>query len=85
VPPILDLDALLTGTQAAMFAEVSVQAVGNWRTRGYRLPDGTKTHLQVATDGHGRAIRDGQGRPMYRLRDVIAAEAATAGHAKRAA
>jgi len=64
----LDLMALLTGAQAAMYARVSVRVIVNWRNRG-RLP--------VAVDEHGEEIRDSRGRPLYRLLDVAKAEAGT--------
>jgi hypothetical protein len=67
--PSLDMDALLPGKMAAMLAGVSVRVVVNWRNRGY---------LKVATDGHGNEIRDERGRPLYRVRDILAVEAATA-------
>ena len=69
VPPQLDMDALLSGTQAAGVARVSVRAVVNWRNRGW---------LPVAVDERGNEIRDGRGRPRYRLGAVLAAEKMTA-------
>lgn len=81
----LDLRALLTGTEAASYCGVTVQAVVNWRTRGYRLPSGTRAHLRPAADAHGRELRDSRGRRLYRLADVLKAEAATSRHAGRAA
>ena len=78
----LDLDALLSGTEAALYTGLTVAAITNWRTRGYRTPGGIR-HLPVATDAHGREIRDAQGRPKYRLRDILRADAAT--HARRRA
>lgn len=64
----LDLDALLTATQAAAYARVTVNVIVNWRNRG---------HLPVATDDQGQEIRDRKGRPRYRLLDVAKAEHAT--------
>ena len=86
MPDLLDLDALLTATQAAEYAHVSVGTIVNWRNRGYCLP-GTRTRvkLPVAVDRNGREIRDTQGRPRYRLLDVARAEAATSKRARRAA
>ena len=69
MPPILDMDALLSGTQAAAVARVTVAAIVNWRNRGW---------LPVAVDEHGREIRDTRGRPRYRLGAVLAAEKMTA-------
>jgi hypothetical protein len=66
--PDLDMDALLSGSQVAMMAGVSLPAVCNWVARGY---------LPVATDGEGREIRDPCGRPRYRLRDALKADVAT--------
>lgn len=62
------MDALLSGSQAARMAGVSVAAVCNWVARG---------HLPIARDSQGREIRDGRGRPRYRLRDVLEAERIT--------
>lgn len=73
---MLDVDALLTGSEAAAYAKVTVAAVSNWRARG---------HLPVATDEHGAEIRDSRGRPKYRLLDVAKAEHATHKRARRAA
>jgi hypothetical protein len=73
-PP--DVDALLSASEAAAYAGVSVSAIGNWRDRG---------HLPVAKDEHGQEIRDRRGRPRYRLLDVAKAEHATSKLARRAA
>ena len=56
----LDPQRLITTTAAAYLADVSVQAIVNWRNRG---------HLPVAE-------RDEHGRPKYRLLDVVKCEAA---------
>ena len=61
----LDLNALLSGTDAALYAGVSVNVIVNWRNRGL---------LPVATDEHGNEIRDSRGRPRYRLLAVAKAE-----------
>jgi hypothetical protein len=61
----LDLDALLTATEAAGYAGVTVAAVCNWRARGL---------LPAATDENGHEIRDERGRRVYRLLDVAKAE-----------
>ena len=61
----LDLDALLSATEAAEYAGVTVAAVCNWKARGL---------LPVATDADGGEIRDERGRPRYRLLDVAKAE-----------
>lgn len=77
VPETLDLHALLSASEAAMYAGVSVQAIVNWRNRG-KLP--------VAKDAHGNEIRCSCcHRPKYRLLDVARAEAATSKRARRAA
>lgn len=65
---MLDLNALLTATEAAAYAGVTVNVIVNWRNRGW---------LPVATDRNGREIRDSRGRPRYRLLDVAKAENAT--------
>lgn len=72
----LDVNALLTATEAACYAGVSVNVIVNWRNRG---------HLPVATDERGREIRDRQGRPRYRLLDVAKAENATKQRGERMA
>src|SRR5207248_3102815 len=71
----VDPMALLTASQAAMYAghvdhegKPKVNVIVNWRNR--RL-------LPVATDDEGREIRDGRGRPYYRLADVARADALT--------
>lgn len=66
--PALDLDALLSATEAASYADVTVNVIVNWRNRGI---------LPVATDEHGAEIRDERGRPRYRLLDVAKAEHGT--------
>jgi hypothetical protein len=65
----LDPDALLPGRLAAGLAGVSIQVIVVWRNRGY---------LPVATDDAGRELRGPRGRPLYRVRDVLAVEARTA-------
>lgn len=62
--------ALLTATQAALFAGVSVQAVWNWHNRG---------HLPAATDDDGNEITDSRGKRLYRLVDLARADAKMAG------
>lgn len=61
----LNVDALLTATEAAAYASTTVNVIVNWRNRGW---------LPVATDTQGREIRDHGGRPRYRLLDVAKAE-----------
>lgn len=85
MPDLLDVHAPVTATEAAEYAGVTVQAVCNWRRRGYLLPDGTRAYLPVARDEHGREIRDAQGRPKYRLIDVAKAERATSKRGRRVA
>jgi hypothetical protein len=72
----LDVDALLSASEAAVYAGVSVGAVCNWVRRG---------HLPVATDADGNEIRGKDGRPRYRLLAVAKAEHATSKAARRAA
>jgi hypothetical protein len=67
--PAVDPFALLTATEAASYAGVSVAAVCNWTRRG---------HLPVATDDAGKEIRDIRGRRLYRLVDVAKADVKTA-------
>ena len=71
---VLNVNALLTATEAATYAGVTVAAICNWRARGY---------LPVATNGQGREIRDRRGRPKYRLLDVAKAEQATKERAEK--
>jgi hypothetical protein len=61
----LNLRALLTASQAALYTGVTPAAVCNWVSRGY---------LKPAADRQGRVIKDSRNRPLYRLMDVIAAE-----------
>ena len=70
----LDVNALLTATEAGRYAGVSRHAIVKWRERG---------HLPVATGEDGSEIRDSHGRPLYRLIDVAKAEHATARAARR--
>jgi len=72
----LDLTALLSATDAAAYAGVTVNVIVNWRNR--RL-------LPVATDADGNEIRDERGRPRYRLLDVAKAENATRQRAEQMA
>jgi hypothetical protein len=72
----LDLNALLSATEAAEYAGVTVATVCNWRARGY---------LPVAAGEDGNEIRDRQGRPRYRLLDVAKAEHATKQRGERMA
>ena len=74
--PDLDVNALLSATEAAGYAGVSVAVICKWRERG---------HLPVAIDARGAEIRDKQGRPRYRLLDVAKAENATRQRAERMA
>jgi hypothetical protein len=75
--PDLDMNALLSATEAAGFARVSVNVIVNWRNRGW---------LPVATDPEtGREIRDSRGRPRYRLLAVAKAEARTHQRAQKMA
>jgi hypothetical protein len=74
--PGIDLNALLSAKEAAGYAGVSIAAVCKWRERG---------HLPVATDAEGNEIRDGQGRPRYRLLDVAKAERRTHERARQMA
>lgn len=58
--------ALITASEAAAYARVSVQAVCNWRKRG---------HLPSAKDDNGNEITDSRGKPLYRLVDVARTDA----------
>lgn len=73
----LDIYALLSGKQAAMYAGVKLYVICKWRERGI---------LPVATDPvTGTEIRGDDGRPRYRLLDVAKAENATRQRAEQMA
>jgi hypothetical protein len=76
VPVPLDMDALLPGRLAAALAGVSLQVIANWRRRGI---------LDTAKDELGEEILDKAGRRLYRVRAVLAAEAAAAERCERLA
>jgi hypothetical protein len=63
----LNTNALMTASQAALYAGVTVAAVCNWVARGQLAP---------ATDRHGRVLRNSRRCVLYRLLDVARAEAA---------
>ena len=67
----LDVNARLTGAQAARYAQVTRQAVHNWHERGYLTRDGERVYLTQGDDG------------KYRLLDVAKAEHATRRRARR--
>jgi hypothetical protein len=74
--PQLDINALLSATEAMKWARVnSVQVITNWHRRGL---------LPIARDDHGREIRVA-GRPRYRLLDVAKAKRAAELNAARMA
>lgn len=77
MPDAIDVDAKLTATMAAQYADVSPQAIINWRKRGYCLP-GTRTKVYLPVAGY-----DDRGHPLYRLLDVAKAHAATRQRARR--
>ena len=70
----LDMDALLSASDIARFAGVSLSAVCNWNARGL---------LPVARDKDGNEIRDSRGRPRYRFRDAARADALAVARAER--
>lgn len=76
------VDSLITTTDAANLAGVSVAAVSNWRERGYLAPDpdrpGEQKRMHLTPAGHDR-----RNRPLYRWIDVVKAEHATRGRARR--
>ena len=61
------MDALVTASQGAAWTGRTVAAVCNWVPRG---------HLEPARDRRGAVRRDSRGRVLYRLGDVLKAEAA---------
>jgi hypothetical protein len=66
--PDLDVNALITATEAAVYAGVKVTTVCKWRERGW---------LPVAKGDDGAELRDRRGSRLYRLLDVAKAEAGT--------
>lgn len=70
------LEELITATEAARRLQVTVAAVTNWATRGYRSETGEKVVLPV------RGLNE-RGHKLYRFIDVALAERATREHAKR--
>jgi hypothetical protein len=70
------LESLLSTTDAASIAGVSVAAVSNWRERGYLGPEGQRVYLEPAGYDH-------RNRPLYRWIDIAKAEHATRGRARR--
>lgn len=73
------LESLISTTDAAYLAGVSVAAISNWRERGYLARiDGQPTRVHLAPAGY-----DGRNRPLYRWIDVAKAERATRDRARR--
>ena len=64
--PEINMDALVTASQGATWTGRTVAAVCNWAARG---------HLHPARDRHGMTRKDSRGRVLYRLGDVLQAEA----------
>ena len=62
----INMDALVTASQGAAWTSCTVAAVCNWAARG---------HLTPAKDRRGYARRDSRGRLLYRLGDILQAEA----------
>lgn len=65
--PLDRLNELITTSEAATLAGVTVAAISNWRDRGLLAQSGT----------------DHRGRPLYRFLDVAKAERATRDRARR--
>jgi hypothetical protein len=63
----INMDRLVTASQAAVAAQVTVAAICNYVARDQLLP---------ATGRDGRPLKDARGRRLYRLGDVLKAEAA---------
>jgi hypothetical protein len=63
----INMDALVTASQGAAWTSCTVAAVCNWAARG---------HLTPAKDRRGLPRRDSRGRLLYRLGDILRAEAA---------
>jgi hypothetical protein len=70
------IDSLISTTEAANLAGVSVAAISNWRERGYLTVTGERVHLTPA-------CHDGRNRPLYKWIDVAKAERATRERARR--
>ena len=60
------MDALVTASQGAAWTGKTVAAVCNWVAR---------EHLKPARDRHGSVRKDSRGRVLYRLGDLLEAEA----------
>lgn len=88
VPVLVDADtvnSLITATEAASYAKVSVNTICNWVSRGYLAEDGTddkgrtkyvRKHLEVVE-------YNDRGKPLYHFLDVARAERATRERARR--
>jgi hypothetical protein len=74
--PLLDVNALVTASEGAVYAGVKVSTICKWRERG---------HLPVATDEQGNEIRNARGQRLYRLLDIAKAEHATGERAEKMA
>ena len=74
--PLLDVNALLTATEASEYTGLKVTTICKWRERG---------HLPVATDEHGSEIRNSKGQRLYRLLDIAKADHATGKRAEEMA
>lgn len=70
------LDQLMTATAASMRLRITRATITNWATRGYRDSNGERRLLEPA------GLNDHQ-KPMFRFRDILAAELATRAKAQR--
>lgn len=59
----VDDEALLTTAEAAEFAEVTVETIRKWRTRGVRTPSGGRMYLAV------KGLNE-RGWPVFRAGDI---------------
>jgi hypothetical protein len=75
------IDSLISTTEAANLAGVTVAAISNWRERGYLTTAGERVHLVPA--GFVPAAHGKRERPLYRWIDVAKAERATRERARR--
>ena len=74
-------ESLISTSDAATLAGVTVAAISNWRERGY-----TRTNAETGQRERvylTPAAMDGRGRPLYRWLDVAKAERATRDRARR--
>lgn len=78
------INSLISTTDAATLAGVSVAAISNWRERGYLITtlDGPE-RVYLTPAAFAPAVNGRRERPLYRWIDVAKAERATRERARR--